>query len=209
MWQALEDAWPSLENSRKGITCGESWRIAKNIQWGESASREWDLTMQGHGGEKLDVASAESRVCQWDRWRGRAMWGLALRRLCLKWLRVKTSVFKKSPEDRLWEFRLISQFVKLEYYRRCLLRSLWALKQFNSHQIATSLEAKCVLFFCLRWPTSAGARFMPKKHLFCCLNVLVFSISEISHFNPSQTDSRRHVFTKLSRPGSLFYLFLH
>lgn len=47
---------------------------------------------------------------------------------------------------------------------------------------------------------------MPKKHLFCCLNVLVFSSSEISHFNPSQTDSRRHVFTKLSHPGSLFYV---
>lgn len=47
----------------------------------------------------------------------------------------------------------------------------------------------CVLFLCLPWSTSEGARFMPKKRLFCLRNVLVFSSWEISHFSSSFTNS--------------------
>ena len=131
-FQKRHHLWRVLKDSKKRPV---GWKCIQGVGPQYARTWRWETECSICREQSMSVGQVEGE-----------MWGPALRRLCPRWLQVKTSVFKKSPEDQLWEFRLISQFVKLEYYRRCWLRSLWALKQFNSHQIATSLEAKCV--FC-------------------------------------------------------------
>lgn len=100
-FQKRHHLWRVLKDSKKRPV---GWKCIQGVGPQYARTRRWETGCSICREQSMSVGQVEGE-----------MWGPALRRLCPRWLQVKTSVFKKSPEDQLWEFRLISQFVKLEY----------------------------------------------------------------------------------------------